>query len=701
MKPAIKKAFKILNYLALSLVLLFVLLVAIVNLPVVHKVITSKANQVLADAGIPVHIGKFTLLINGKIGIEEVEIIAARNDTIMYAGSTSVNFRLLPLLFKKLEIESLYLEKVVVDIQSDEKTGELNLISVFSTDSDPKESTQDTTQTAVGKPWEISFKKVVLENIRFRYFDQQGGISIVQNLKKAELSFSEFSILNQTIKADKITLEEPDGMVGIWSSETQTEVETKENLAWNFALNQLNVSNLKFLLDQPESGGQLEIKLKEGNLSLKNLDLARQIIETGDIELHQPEIVYSQTGNTPLPHEQESETPVKIVIPEIPWIIESEKISIVEGALNFNNATGELGPELQKWLPVSNLNIVLNELLLAPGQSILAIEKLNANIGNTIKLTSGSVSFEADSAQNINLQTNLAVAEKTERKKWFGNNHEITFNTNIRGSLTNLLQISAFELKESTGLHFSLDGNISGLSDPEKAVCLINYKTSVVTRKQVIGLLSAFGIKTPLPIFSPFTAKGNISNTLQHPFMTLDLKSATGNLGMAGNYNLNTRETALKGDFKNVKLAQLFGESAPQNISGRVDIREKINNSGFPSGTAEIQIDSVFYNNKNIRDISLKVITEKNGADYNLVVADTSLLCNLQGRMKSEKSGFSGNINGSFDVNPYELHFLDKPLALKGEIGGDFDYSKTKSMVNINLGKLVISNNTRSLDMGD
>lgn len=701
MKPILKKVFIILNYLALLLVLLFVLVVAVVNLPVVHKVITQKANQVLADAGIPLKAGKFTLLISGKIGIEDVEIIAPGNDTIVFAGKAGINFRPLPLLFKRVEIENISLDNVIVAIKSDEKTGKLNLLSVFSKGAGQNENANNNEKTDKRKPWEISLSNAVLKNIRFSYFDQQGGISIVQNLKKAELSFNEFSILRQTIKADKITLEEPDGMVGIWSSETQAEVETKENLAWNFALNQLNVINLKFLLDQPETGDQLEVKLKEGSLSLKNLDLASQIIETGDIELYQPEIMYGQTGNTPLPHEKESETPVRIVIPEIPWKIESEKISVIEGVLNLKNDTEEPDSELRKWLPISNLNIVLNKLSLAPGQSILAIEKLNANFGNTIKLTSGSVSFEADSAQNINLQTNLAVAEETERKKWFGNNHEITFNTTIRGSLTNLLQISAFELKESTGLHFSLNGNITGLSDPEKAVCLINYKTSVVTRKQVIGLLSAFGIKTPLPLFSPFTAKGNISNTLQHPFMTLDLKSATGNLGMAGNYNLNTRETALKGDFKNVKLAQLFGESAPQNISGKIEIREKINNSGFPSGTAEIQIDSVFYNNKNIRDISLKVITEKNSANYNLVAADTSLFCNLHGMLQSEKSGFNGNINGVFDVNPYELHFLDKPLAIKGEIGGDFDYSKTKTGVNINLEKLVISNNTRSVDLGD
>jgi hypothetical protein len=219
LKPAIKKAFKILNYLVMTLVVLFVLMVAIVNLPAVHKVITRKANQVFADAGIPVHVGKFTLLINGKIGIGDVEIISTGRDTIVYAGNASVNFRPFPLLFKRFEIESIHLDNVIVALKSDEKTGKLNLLSVFSSGAQQNENSKKNIQTEKNEPWEISLKTAVLKNIRFSYFDQQGGISFVQSLKKAQFTFNEFSILNKTIKADKITLEEPDGRVGIWSSE--------------------------------------------------------------------------------------------------------------------------------------------------------------------------------------------------------------------------------------------------------------------------------------------------------------------------------------------------------------------------------------------------------------------------------------------------------------------------------------------------
>lgn len=65
-----------LKYVCLSLfVLIFLLLVAI-NLPIstqTHYI--SKANSIFVDKGWPVHIGGFSLLLNGEIGPKQVEII--------------------------------------------------------------------------------------------------------------------------------------------------------------------------------------------------------------------------------------------------------------------------------------------------------------------------------------------------------------------------------------------------------------------------------------------------------------------------------------------------------------------------------------------------------------------------------------------------------------------------------------------------
>ena len=125
----LKKAFHILKILCLYLALLFFLLVGAVNLPFVHSSITKKANNIFHEKGLPLHIGKITLLISGKIGLEQAEIITGSSDTILYAGNVNIAFRPLPLLFKRVVIKELTLNDAVVNLLTDSITGKLTLLS--------------------------------------------------------------------------------------------------------------------------------------------------------------------------------------------------------------------------------------------------------------------------------------------------------------------------------------------------------------------------------------------------------------------------------------------------------------------------------------------------------------------------------------------------------------------------------------------
>ena len=74
------------------------------------NIIDKKTNTILAEKGIPVHVGKITLLINGKIGLKQLEIISTKTDTIIYAGKASVDIRPLPLLKKRVIVKNINLE---------------------------------------------------------------------------------------------------------------------------------------------------------------------------------------------------------------------------------------------------------------------------------------------------------------------------------------------------------------------------------------------------------------------------------------------------------------------------------------------------------------------------------------------------------------------------------------------------------------
>ena len=101
---------KVVKFLLLFLAILFVLVLAGVNLPVSQRFITEKANGFFHERSLPVQVGGVTLLVNGKIGLSQVQIIKNSGDTVVFAGQIRSSVRILPLIFKKLKVKSITIQ---------------------------------------------------------------------------------------------------------------------------------------------------------------------------------------------------------------------------------------------------------------------------------------------------------------------------------------------------------------------------------------------------------------------------------------------------------------------------------------------------------------------------------------------------------------------------------------------------------------
>ena len=80
-------------------------------------------NGLFQKKGIPARVDKITLLINGKVGTDRLQLIKAPGDTIIYAGQVRVSARVMPLLFRKVKINSVTINDAVVQIKTDKVTG--------------------------------------------------------------------------------------------------------------------------------------------------------------------------------------------------------------------------------------------------------------------------------------------------------------------------------------------------------------------------------------------------------------------------------------------------------------------------------------------------------------------------------------------------------------------------------------------------
>ena len=454
--PIIKKAVHIIKYLLLVLILLFLLIVGAVNLPVVHKAITKKTNSILRERGIPVQVGKITLLLNGKIGINELAMIEPPHDTIIYIGKLKVNLSPLPLLSNKIFINEIILNDAVINIVRDTITDKLQIISAFNPTGKENEKLQ-ADSTKINKTWDINARTIQLKNIRFLYSDFNGGILVKEKLDEAKIDLDKFSLIDKQVDVKSIEINKPAGVVSVWQGKEKPEKVTAQNSPWVFTAKTIEINDVIFALEQPDFGQRIDVTLKNGNFSLQKMELETQKILVDQIGLKQPEVtfLYNEKILTDTLQKESSET---FSIPYSPWTIISERLNIVDGKLDYTTSTNGQTTSLDRRLQINKLNASFDKTWLSPKDYSLNLEEVSFNLDSTLVIDSGSINFELDSLQSTTLQINLSALLK-DKKGWFTKKQSLNFNAKIVGN-TSSLQIKEMGILSTTGLKFNVTGNV-------------------------------------------------------------------------------------------------------------------------------------------------------------------------------------------------------------------------------------------------
>ncbi len=670
--------------------LLFFLLIGAINLPFVHKALTKKANIILSEKNIPVHIGKITLLLNGKIGINELSIITPSNDTVIYAGKVRVNLGILPLLSKKIVIRQLILNDVVANIETDTVTGDMNIISVFN----PAGTTTpepDTEAADSENPWDFKANSILLKNIRVSYNDPVSGISVTEKLEKAEIDFDTFSLTEKRIEAGKISIEKSAGTFAIWQGTKTQQEDSTATPDWKFAVKNLEIADLNFTLHQPETGQHVYIDLKDGNISLDKLNLATSEIAIGKINLTEPNITFEtdSTANTETTVNTDS---VTFSIPVIPWKIAVDEFSINNGMFAYKTSDKTQNEALGKWLPVQGLNASFENTLITPNSYKLNLEKISFALSNTLSIESGDLHFFSDSLQNMGLEIHLS-ALLNQTKGLFAKNQTLDFSTKIEGN-TSALKISEFDISSTTGLKFNLDGTIENPLQMPYSACDLQFASGAVSREMILPVLSNFSPQTELPGFKPVSISGIVKNTLYNPFFDVKINSESGKITATGNFDIEKTKGKLDASFTEIMLGEVLGEIYPEIITGNIKMDGGLNNKNMPEGNANIQIDSVRYKNNTTHDISMFAEVLNDEAKVKVQSNDSALHLDLNGNFEMpEKNSYSGNLKGLFDIDLFGLKLIKEPFTGKGSIESNFTYSPKEINASLNLIDFVIQNN--------
>ena len=675
-----------LKYICLSLfVLVFLLLVAI-NLPIVHKLITSKANSIFADKGWPVHIGGFSLLLNGEIGLSQVEIIPSKSDTILYAGSLKVSVSPGGLLHKQLIVKNIDLEHVVLNLLTDSVSGELEISRLFAS---PSPKVQDTTHKEPSA-WDIDLHQVTLRNIRFRYTDPRHGIGIEQTLNKAEILADTFSLLRNKIDLASIKLEKVKGLVTISEAVKDTTAETASAPSpWKFSVRSLFLDDISQTLNQPESGQTMKFSLLTGNFAVSKIDLSTQTIIVPFLKLLEPsvEVINSGQSATSAPgnDEKTSELPV------FPWTIACDAADIKSGKFLLTDLNPKSADTLQQWFPVQGFTTNIQHLKISPKGAGFNISSLLCSFGNQAMLKSGTVSCELDSLQSGHLTADFKALLNPEKNKWFARNDEIRLSTEVTGS-PEKITITSCKLHAPSGIDLQLSGNITRPLNMPEAGFDLDFGTSPVSRQQVDELLSLFSPGIQLPEFSPCLISGNVKNTLAHPLFDLLLASTTGKINLSGDADLNKKTGRTEVAFSQVRLDDITQNADLGPVTGRMSLEGNWNSLTNPLAKGILFIDSVVYKKVTTHNIESQISVADKLCRFTASALDTALNCLLNGTFAWEGSTYNGRIAGSLDVNAGLLKLLPLPLAAKGDINAEVFKSGDTLRSKVSLYKLLIQN---------
>jgi len=667
--PTLKKAFHILKILCLYLAILFFLLVGAVNLPFVHKGLTNKANSILHENGLPLHIGKVTLLVSGRIGIEQAELITKARDTIVYAGLVKIAVHPFQLLFKRVVIKDLTIHNAVVNLSTDTITGKLTLLSYL-----PVSGKSPDKKLKKKHTWDINADAIHLKNIRFSYNAPKKGILINQKLYKADLLLDNFSLLQKLISVSYLRLEKANGEIYITKTEKTEKNESPAStpFAWKISLSDLQLNEILLSLNQRSGLLNTEIVSQFGKLSGKDLALISNKLLVSKLKLEDPDIQYRSSGKSS-PEIRSSEQ-VSSNKSKTPWSIDCSSINIKNGSFGMNREQADTNDVMARLLPLQNFNTTIIDFKFSPEVTGFDISSIYFTLNDQNVLQSGKILFQTDTLRSVKLSVQLAATLNNNKLSGFSRNDTILLSANLSGSMDSL-QIEKFQVHAPSGIDLFLSGS---LIDPLKITasqCSLDFRTTTITHNQTLEFIRMFDPDLKLPYFQPVTISGSVRDSIMSPGFDLTLKSLSGNIQLEGNLDLKNKYGNLRAYLNQLRLGDLFGIADLDRLTGSLSMKAGWKNAKELAGEGTVNIDSVQYKNVITSNINIGLSVNKSQCQFNIIASDSSLACGLNGAIAWEKNSFHGNLSGNFNINEGRLHLVPFPLQTKGELTASINKS--------------------------
>lgn len=390
----LKKIFKLILWVVISVVLLFILIAVLIQIPAVQTKIVNAATSFISDkTHTSVELKKINISFPKSVVIEGLYLEDIKKDTLLYVGELKVNIAFKDLINKKINISSLALEEVNLNVNRIESDTLFNynfLITAFS----------DTTKVKTVEPkkkstWTFAVDDVNLKNIRLHYDDAYGGMNAAIDLKHLNLKMDKIDLEQSIYSIDELLIDRLTASILIKKSETKKEKKS-ESILPKITANKIHINNTNFIYGDSVSKQSLITSINTFKLKSVSLDLEKQKVSLEKIALSKSEIAFNQQDKAV------SEKPVAssdTLKEPSDWKVSVKKIDLDDNSFAYKVVNK---PEIQKsydaaHLDYKHLTLVAENFTYSAIKTEASIKKFaTEDKKNNFKITKFETDFSMD-----------------------------------------------------------------------------------------------------------------------------------------------------------------------------------------------------------------------------------------------------------------------------------------------------------------
>lgn len=724
MNKYIKKTLKILMWIVISIIAIFLLVVLLLQIPAIQNFVKDKAVTYLENKiKTPVKVGKIEIGLPKKVILEDFYFQTQSGDTLLAGNKLAVDISLFKLFDNEVELNSVELEGIVANVTR-------NKDSVFNFDYIIDAFASDEPKDPNAAPMTFSIGKVNLDNVRVRFDDAISKNDIAVNLKHFDTRIRRFNLDKMDFDVPKITL---DGLAlqlkqgDLVREIAETTIETTDSIVktrpdLNIKLGEVSIGNIKVSYDN--AGTQLNsgLSLKRLFLDFEKTDLPNQIIDINTFELDgvnggltfgkyelniAPKTTPSNTktknnwrvtlDNADLSRinfrfDDENSAPVKRGIDykhlnlsnfnleaeklsytadkmsgNIKSLTVSEKSGLQLQNLRTNFTYGDKGASLRK-LYVKTPQTTIQDEIIVSYPSLESLGKNPGEIGVDATLASSSIAFK---------DILLFVPDLANTNPFKDNpNAIVNINGKVKGKLSNLA-IPNLEIDGIGNTRLVASGKITGLPDIKKSYFDLNIRNFKTTSKDINAFVPKGTIPNNIQLPSTLGLKGTFKGSITNFNTHLALNSSFGNATVKGGFDQRYKNRERYNG--NVSLDNFdVGKLIKNDSLGKISLKAQVNGIGLDPKTANAKVDATLikadFNSYTYRNLAVKGNINNGKFNATAGMNDPNLDFDLvsEGDFSKKYPALKVKLNIDIaDLNKLNLHA--GVLKLRGKLDADFE----------------------------